>query len=390
MAQERQIIHVDMDAFYASVEQLDNPDLVGKAVIVGGDPKRRGVVSAASYEARKFGVHSAMPMSQAVRLCQDAIVLPVRMKRYVEFSKQIHATFQKFTPLVEPLSLDEAFLDVTGSLRLFGPAPKIGRQIKEQIREKLGLVASVGVAPNKFLAKLASDLDKPDGFVVITEQDKQQVLDPLDVSRIWGVGPVTQKALRFAGVDTIGQLREAPTEILHRIFGDQAAHVLRLAHGDDYREVESVRDAKSISSEQTFATDISDKDVLLDVLLREVEDVAQRLRLNDLEARTITLKLRYDDFRTITRSNTLDRPTDVTRTLWQRAREVLLKWHRKSPGALRLLGFGASSLQKTGAGQRRLFPEPEDEKQKRLDRAFDQIRGKFGRDVLRRGKQTNT
>ena len=388
MAQERQIIHVDMDAFYASVEQRDNPDLVGKAVIVGGDPRRRGVVSAASYEARRFGVHSAMPMSQAVRLCPDAIVLPVRMKRYVEFSKQIHAIFQTFTPQVEPISLDEAFLDVTGSLRLFGPAQKIGRQIKKQIRDQLRLVASVGVAPNKFLAKLASDLDKPDGFVVIAEQDKQRVLDPLDVSRIWGVGPVKQKALKSAGIDTIKQLREAPTEILHDIFGDQTAHVLRLARGDDDREVESVRDAKSISSERTFATDITDKDALLDVLLSEVEDVAQRLRLNDLEAKTITLKLRYDDFRTVTRSATFDDPTNVTRTLWQRAREVFLKWHRKSPGALRLLGFGASGLQKTGAGQRPLFPEPEDEKQKRLDKAFDQIRGKFGHDILKRGKQT--
>ena len=386
MARDRQIVHVDMDAFYASVEQLDNPDLVGKAVIVGGDPKRRGVVSAASYEVRKFGVHSAMPMSRAVRLCPDAIVLPVRMKRYVEFSKQIHAIFQEFTPQVEPISLDEAFLDVTGSLRLFGCGQEIGREIKKQIKEQLGLVASVGIAANKFLAKLASDLDKPDGFVVITEQDKQQVLDPLGVWRIWGVGPVTQKALKSAGIDTIKQLREAPTEILQGIFGDQTAHVLRLAHGDDDREVESVRDAKSISSEQTFATDITDRDILLDVLLSQVEDVAQRLRLNDLEAKTITLKLRYDDFRTITRSNTFDHPTNVTKTLWRRAREVFLKWHKKSPGALRLLGFGASGLQKTGAGQRQLFPEPEDEKQKRLDKAFDQIRGKFGRDVLRRGK----
>ncbi|MBC8218219.1 MAG: DNA polymerase IV [Planctomycetes bacterium] len=386
MAQDRQIVHVDMDAFYASVEEFDNPGLVGKAVIVGGDPKQRGVVSAASYEARKFGVHSAMPMSQAVRLCPDAIVLPVRMKRYVELSKQIHAIFQKFTPQIEPISLDEAFLDVTGSLRLFGCVEEIGKEIKKQIKEQLGLVASVGIAANKFLAKLASDLDKPDGFVVITEQDKQRVLDPLGVSRIWGVGPVTQKALKSIGIDTIKQLREAPTEILQGIFGDQMAHVLRLAHGADDREVESGREAKSISSEQTFATDITDKDILLDVLLSQVEDVAQRLRLNDLEAKTITLKLRYDDFRTITRSNTFDHPTNVTKTLWRGAREVFLKWHKKSPGALRLLGFGASGLQKTDAGQRQLFPEPEDEKQKRLDKAFDRIRGKFGRDILRRGK----
>jgi len=386
MTENRQIIHVDMDAYYASIEQLDNPDLVGKAVIVGGDPKKRGVVSAASYEARKFGVHSAMPMSQAIRLCPDAIVLPVRMKRYAEFSQQIHAIFQLFTPQIEPISLDEAFLDVTGSIRLFGSAEKIGRAIKDQIREKLGLVASVGIATNKFLAKLASDLNKPDGFVVITEKNKQQILDPLPVSRIWGIGKVTEKALKSKGIHTIEQLRRVQPEILQSILGDQTPHILRLARGVDNREVESNREAKSISSEQTFATDISDKDILLDVLLSQVEDVAQRLRINKLEAKTITLKLRYDDFRTITRSSTFDHPTNVTKILWQEAEQVFLKWHKKSAGALRLLGFGISGLQKRGSGQNQLFTEPEVEKQKRLDEAFDKIRNKFGDDALRRGK----
>lgn len=385
MAECRQIIHVDMDAFYASVEQLDNPDLIGKPLIVGGDPRQRGVVSAASYEARKFGVHSAMPMSQAIRLCPNAVVLPVRMERYVEISQQIHAIFQKFTPQIEPISLDEAFLDVTGSIQLFGSAKKIGRAIKDQIREQLGLVASVGIAANKFLAKLASDLDKPDGFVVITEENKQQILDPLEVWRIWGVGKVTEKALKSRGINTIEQLRVTPMDVLRSIFGDQTAHVLRLAQGVDDREVQSSREAKSISSEQTFATDISDKDILLDVLLHQVEDVAQRLRLNDLEAKTIVLKLRYDDFRTVTRSSTFDQPTNTTKTLWQEARKIFLKWHRKSAGPLRLLGFGVSGLHKADAGQHHLFPDPEKEKQKRLDKAFDKIRDKFGHDALRRG-----
>jgi DNA polymerase-4 len=377
---------VQLPDLHHSVEQLDNPDLDGKAVIVGGDPKQRGVVSAASYEARKFGVHSAMPMSQAVRLCPDAIVLPVRMKRYAELSQQIHAIFQQFTPQIEPISLDEAFLDVTGSIRLFGSAEKIGRAVKDQIREQLGLVASVGIADNKFLAKLASDLDKPDGFVVIAEKNRQQTLDPLSVSRIWGVGKVTEKALRSKGINTIKQLRETPPEILRSIFGEQISHILRLARGVDNREVESGREAKSISSEQTFATDISDKDILLDVLLSQVEDVAQRLRINKLEAKTITLKLRYEDFRTITRSSTFDHPTNITKILWQEAEQVFLKWHKKSPGALRLLGFGVSGLQKAGSGQHELFSEPELEKQKRLDEAFDKIRNKFGHDALRRGK----
>ena len=386
MVECRQIIHFDMDAFYASVEQFDNPGLAGKAVIVGGDPQKRGVVSAASYEARKFGVHSAMPMSQAIRLCPNAIVLPVRMKRYAELSRQIHDIFQKFTPEIEPISLDEAFLDITGSLQLFGSAEKIGRDIKLQIKEQLGLVASVGIAGNKFLAKLASDLDKPDGFVIITEENKQQILDPLPVSRIWGVGKVTEKALKSKGINTIRQLREVSPEILQGILGDQTPHMLRLAHGIDNREVESSREAKSISSEQTFATDITDKEILLSVLLNQVEDVAQRLRTNDLEARTITLKLRYDDFRTVTRSTTFDCPTNTTKTLWQQAKEVFVKWYKKSAGPLRLLGFGASGLQKAGTGQQSLFAEPEQEKQKRLDKAFDEIRGKFGHDSLRRGK----
>ena len=386
MVECRQIIHFDMDAFYASVEQFDNPDLAGKPVIVGGDPQKRGVVSAASYEARKFGVHSAMPMSQAIRLCPNAIVLPVRMKRYAELSRQIHDIFQKFTPEIEPISLDEAFLDITGSLQLFGSAEKIGRDIKLQIKEQLGLVASVGIAPNKFLAKLASDLDKPDGFVIITEENKQQILDPLPVSRIWGIGKVTEKALKSKGINTIRQLRETQAEILQSIFGDQTPHILRLAQGIDNREVESNREAKSISSEQTFATDITDKEVLLGVLLNQVGDVAQRLRTNDLEARTVTLKLRYDDFRTVTRSTTFDSPTNTTKTLWKQAKEVFVKWHKKSAGPLRLLGFGASGLQKAGTGQQSLFAEPEQEKQKRLDKAFDEIRGKFGHDALRRGK----
>ena len=385
MPKSRQIIHVDMDAFYASAEQLDHPDLLGKPVIVGGDTKQRGVVSAASYEARKFGVHSAMPTSQAIRLCPNAIVLPVRMKRYVELSQQIHAIFQQFTPQIEPISLDEAFLDVTGSLRLFGSAEQIGRAIKKQIREQLGLVASVGIASNKFLAKLASDLEKPDGFVIITEENKQQILDPLPVCRIWGIGKVTEKTLTSKGITTIKQLRETPTDILRSIFADQTPHMLRLAQGVDNREVESSREAKSISSEQTFATDITDKDILLDVLLHQVEDVAQRLRLNDLEARTITLKLRYGDFQTMTRSSTFARSTNITKVFWEEAQKVFFQWHKKSAGALRLLGFGASGLQKVGTGQRQLFEDPRHEKQRRLDAAFDRIRDKFGHDALRRG-----
>jgi len=385
MTSTRQIIHVDMDAFYASVEQLDNPDLQGKAVVVGGAADKRGVVSAASYEARKFGVHSAMPMSQAIRLCPQAVILPVRMKRYVELSRHIHAIFQAYTPQIEPISLDEAFMDVTGSVGLFGNAEKIGREIKQKIKAQLGLVASVGIAPNKFLAKLASDLDKPDGFVHITDDNRQAVLDPLPVSRIWGIGKVTGKTLTSRGLNTIGQLRETPFESLRSILGNQTEHVLNLAQGIDDRSVESDREARSISTEQTFATDMEDKEFLLSILLHQVEEVAHRLRASRLQAKTMTLKLRYGNFKTITRRSTLEYPTNLTSVLWQEATDIFEKWHTKSARPLRLLGFGVSGLSDEGSGQQSLFADPEEEKQKRLDQAFDAIRNRYGSNALKHG-----
>lgn len=386
MAKARQIIHVDMDAFYASVEQLDNPALKGKPVIVGGSPTGRGVVSAASYEARKFGVHSAMPMVRAVKLCPQAIVLPVLMERYVEVSQAIHKIFEQFTPLVESVSLDEAFLDVTGSMGLFGSSEKIARAIKKEIKDRLGLTASVGVAPNKFLAKLASDLKKPDGFVVISEQNKQDILDPLPVNKIWGVGRVTEKLLRSHGIKTIGQLRKTVPDKLRRIAGGYAEELLNLACGIDESEVEPFRQAGSLSSERTFAVDIEDKEVLLSVLLEKVEEVAQRLRARQLKARTVTLKLRYGDFRTITRSKSLGEATNVTQRLWQAGKNIFQKWWAESAGELRLLGFEVSGLIGENAGQKQLFIDPEEEKQKRLDKAVDKIKRRYGDDAVRHGR----
>jgi DNA polymerase-4 len=383
----RQIIHVDMDAFYASVEQLDRPELRGKAVIVGGDPKSRGVVSAASYEARKFGVHSAMPTAQAVRRCPHAILLPVRMDRYAEVSEVIHAIFERYTPLVEPISLDEAFLDVTGSVNLFGSAEQIGRAIKSQIKQQTRLTASVGIAPNKFLAKLASDLKKPDGFVVVTEQNKQQVLDPLPVGKIWGVGKVTEQALRQRGIQTIAQLRGTTLEELKGIIGNAAEELRKLARGEDDREVEPDRERKSLSSEQTFATDVSDEATLSSVLLEQVEEVAQRLRHHQLKARTITLKLRYGDFRTVTRSETLREATNLTKPLWETAARVFRQWQIRSGGPLRLLGFGASGLEHERAGPQLLFRDPEQEKLRRLDQTVDKIRDRYGKRALGRGNR---
>lgn len=385
MESARTILHIDMDAFYASVEVKDNPALAGKPVLVGAPPQARGVVAACSYEARKFGVHSAMPMSKALRLCPDAILLPVRMSRYIEISRQIHQIFHKYTPDVEPVSVDEAFLDVTGCIGLFGSGEQIGRRIKTEIKQQIGLTASVGVAPNKFLAKLASDLEKPDGFVIITEENKQQILDPLPASRIWGIGKVTDKALAHAGIRTIQQLRTAPRHQLSMIFGNQVEDVLRLARGIDNRSVESSRQVKSISAEETFPTDIEDPNVLTNVLAHQVEQVAQRLRADKLQCRTLTLKLRYGNFKTVTRSATMEVPTNITQVLLEEGQKLFGKWRHSSGGALRLLGFGASGLSPEGSGQMLLFSDTQQEKQKKIDSALDHIREKYGDKGLTRG-----
>ena len=381
----RKIIHVDMDAFFASVEQADNPELQGKPVIVGGDPKGRGVVSAASYEARKFGVHSAMPMYQAIRLCPDAVILPVRMSRYGEISGQIHEIFNQFTPLVEPLSIDEAFLDVSGCERLFGSVEIIGHKIKDEIKRQTKLTASVGIAPNKFLAKLASDMRKPDGFVIITEQNAQSILDPLDVSRLPGVGKVTGDKLKNRGINTVAQLRKVDIEFLKNIVGSFAEELLGFANGCDDRPVEIPGQVKSISSEYTFANDIADAKELLNVLDSEVEKVAKRLREDKLKARTVTVKLRYGDFQTITRSKTLSGPTDVTVELLEAGWDIFEKWRKTSAGALRLIGFGVSNLTENSSEQLLLFDDKSRGKQKNIDTAMDKIRKRFGGDSVRRG-----
>lgn len=382
--QNRQIIHVDMDAFYASVEQHDNPSLKGKPVIVGGDPAGRGVVSAASYEARRFGVHSAMPMKQAMRLCPHAVVIRGRMDRYVEVSRIIRGIFGQFTPLIEPLSLDEASLDVTGSLVTWKSAEHIGRTIKQTIRDRTGLTASVGVAPNKFLAKVASDLDKPDGFVVITEENKQEVLDPLPVRAIWGIEPVTGAKLQQHGIHTIRQLREYPPDALRRLLGNTADSIIELAHGIDDRPVEPTSRARSLSAEHTFPQDVADPNTLASTLLDQVEEVAARLRAERLRAKTITLKLRYGDFKTITRSRSFAESTDCTAALWKAAAEVFETWRSRAFRPLRLIGFAATGLKPDQGRQLTLFAEPEDVRQARLDRTIDEIREKYGFDTIRR------
>ena len=379
------ILHVDMDAFYASVEERDQPALVGKPVIVGGTPEGRGVVAAANYVAREFGVHSAMPAATAKRLCPRAVFLPSRMSYYAEVSEQIRRVFEQYTPLVEPLSLDEAFLDVTGSEPLFGSAVGIGQRIKQDIRDQLKLVASVGAAPNKFLAKIASDLQKPDGFVIVEPGQEQQFLDPLPIGRIWGVGRVTGHVFEKLGIHTIGRLRQVPIELLRHHFGNGADHLWNLARGIDERRVIAKHEAKSISHETTFAEDIEDAEVLRAWLLELSEKVGCRMRRRGLKGRTVNLKVRFDDFRTVTRAQTLAEATNVTQEIWRTVAQMLAERMPARPLRVRLLGVGMSSLTKRELAQLSLFPEAEHVRESRLDKVTDRIKEKFGPTSLQRG-----
>lgn len=379
------IIHVDMDAFYASVEIRDRPELAGKPVVVGGSPDGRGVVAAASYEARKYGVHSAMPAAQARRLCPNAVFLRSRIDYYAKVSKQIREVFEAFTPLVEPLSLDEAFLDVTGSEQLFGPAETIARRIKAEIFGQLRLVASTGVAPNKFLAKIASDLDKPDGFVVVKPDEVDTFLEALPVERIWGVGRQGSKTMHRLGVRTIGELKQLPVEVLESSFGSSGEHFWRLARGLDDRPVVPDREAKSISHETTFETDLADATVLRSWLFELTDQVGRRLRRHELRGGTAHLKVRFSDFRTLTRSQKLSEPTNATDELFSVVVEML---ETRLPGKhppVRLLGMGVSDIDVSGRVQGHLFDEEDRRRHRQLDQVADEVKDRFGTSALGRG-----
>lgn len=378
------IVHVDMDAFYASVEEREDPSLVGRPVVVGGAPEGRGVVAAANYEARRYGIHSAMSAARAKRLCPQVVFLAPRIDYYAAVSRQIRAILDDFTPLVEPLSLDEAFLDVTGSEALFGNSAAIGRQIKQRIRDELRLVASVGVAPNKFLAKVASDVCKPDGFLVVEADRVRAFLDPLPVGRLWGVGKVAGRTFEKYSIRTIGELRQLPIETLKEIFGSLGEHFWQLANGIDHRRVTPDRDAKSISNETTFETDIDDDVVLRAWLIGLVEQVARRMRRHDIRGRTIELKVRLADFTTTSRSMTLAEPTNITHELLEAGLELLTRRLPPRRLAVRLLGFGVSNLETPSATQRHLFDEPDRRRHQQLDRIADQLTEKFGSRALRR------
>lgn len=381
---QRHIIHLDMDAFYPSVEVLDNPDLKGKPVIVGGG-KERGVVSSASYEARKFGVHSAQPMAHAMRLCPGGIFLGVRMKRYKEISDMVFKIFYRFTPLVEPLSIDEAFLDVTGSIRLFGNAEDIAKAVKKAIHNDIGLTVSAGVAPSKFVAKIASDMHKPDGLTVVDPNHVREFLDPIPIGRMWGAGKVTQEAFLKMGIHTFRDLSLAPKEMLEERFGAHGVKMQFLSMGIDDRDVVPDRDAKSIGHEDTFLTDILDVSHSKKELLSQSVRVARRMRREGFKGRTITLKVKYSDFSQITRSATLACATDDENEIFRILCDLLKNTSvGKSP--VRLLGVSLSNLESKDKDQLLLFHDQEgSDKRGQLHKALDSILDRFGDRALQSG-----
>ena len=389
MSTPRAILHVDMDAFYASVEQRDHPELRGKPLIVGG-VSGRGVVAAASYEVRKFGVRSAMPIRRALALCPHAICVRPRMSRYAEVSAQVFAVFHEFTPLVEGLSLDEAYLDVTSSRALKGDPVRIAADIKRRIRSDTSLTASVGVATNKLIAKIASDLNKPDGLTVVTEDRIHEVLDPLPVNRLPGLGRKLGEHVVASGIATLGALRRAEDEHLRLIFGKHWQSWRDRASGIDDREVESDHDEKSVSNERTFGEDLRDIEMMRTELAVLADKVSGRLRAKELKAACVGIKIRLHDFKTLNRQCTLATPTAESRVIAERARSLFDAWvGTQQRPRIRLLGVSSSDFSRES--QSDLFAEPERQQNEKLDAALDAIREKFGgaavarASVLKRG-----
>jgi len=378
----RAILHVDMDAFYAAVEQRDDPALRGRPVIVGG-AGGRGVVAAASYEVRRFGVHSAMPVREALRRCPEAVCVPPRIGHYAAVSEQIFAVFHEFTPLVQGLSLDEAFLDVTASTGALGDAEHIAREIRRLILERTELTASVGVATNKLVAKIASDLGKPDGLVIVRPDAIRALLDPLPIRRLFGLGARTAPKVEALGIHTLGELRQASPARLRPIFGRYTERVQQRAAGIDDRPVVPARDEKQISAEETFDTDIADHSKLRAEIVRLADKACARLRARQLSAGCVTVKIRRGDFTTYTRQRRFEPPTQETRVITSLATALLDAWLASQPrAALRLLGVGVSEL--APAAQLELFTAPQTARNRELDAAVDRIRERFGKVALTR------
>ncbi|MGA3031166.1 MAG: DNA polymerase IV [Candidatus Limnocylindrales bacterium] len=374
------IIHVDLDAFFAAVEQRDRPELRGKPVIVGGDPRSRGVVSTCSYEARKFGVHSAMPLRTALQLCPSGIFLPVDGAKYQRVSREVMAVLRRFTPVVEQVSIDEAFLDVAGSEALFGTAPEIARRIKREVVDATQLTVSVGVATTKLVAKVGSDLRKPDGLVVVEPGQEAAFLAPLEIRRLWGIGPKTADRLYGLGVRTIGELAALPVETLGRVLGEHGATLHDRALGIDPDPVIGGGEAaKSVSHETTFALDVTDPAEIERTLLALTEGVSARLRAAGIRAGTVAVKIRDSQFRTITRQKTLPEPSDLTDTIWRAALELTRPEVRGKK--IRLLGVAATQLK---APEQISMFEVVDERQRRVVAATDAVRRRFGERAVTR------
>jgi DNA polymerase-4 len=382
LTKPRTILHVDMDAFYASVEQLDHPELRGKPLIVGG-LGQRGVVAAASYEVRAFGVHSAMPMREAMRLCPQALSVRPRFERYQQVSSQVFAIFREFTPLIQGLSLDEAFLDVSESQAALGNAADIAARIKRLIVERVGVTASVGVASNKLIAKIASDLRKPDGLVVIADDEISAVLDPLPVRKLFGIGPKTAAQLERVGIANFAQLRSAPDATLQPLFGRFTALIKERAAGIDARPVQAYSEEKQISAENTFDTDLTDPQHMHAELARLTDRMAARLRHSGWVANRVVVKIRRRDFRTFTRQARVRPPTHATAPMAHAAAQLLDQWLSVNRGAaIRLLGVGATDL--SMLPQLDMFAAQEAARDEKLDSALDEIREKFGTQAVGR------
>ncbi len=387
MPSPRWVVHVDLDAFYPSVEELLDPALRGKPVIVGGDPDARGVVSSASYAARAYGVRSAMPTAQALRLCPQAILLHGHHRIYADYSHRVMAILREITPVVEQLSIDEAFMDVTGCERLWGTPREIGALVRRRVKAEVGLTVSVGAASSKQVAKIACGQAKPDGMLVVEHDEEAAFLAPLPVRELWGVGPVTAERLTELGMEKIGDLAEASDDYLQRVLGDHGAALRRAARGLDASPVKHRQRRQSISQEQTFAEDVSDPTVLARELLRMSEHVAASLRSAGQVAQTVRIKIRYADFATVTRQVSLEQPTDQGQRICEAAQELLDKhWRGRRP--LRLLGVGVTGLIKGAGYQLHLFDDM-DQRRALLDRTVDEIRGRFGRDAIQRASLTS-
>ena len=376
------ILHVDMDAFYAGVEVLDDPSLRGLPLIIGA-PDGRSVVSSASYEARRYGVRAAMPVSQALRLCPSARIVPPHFSRYHEVSRQVMAIFESFTPLVEPLSVDEAFLDVQGVRRLWGSPARIARLVRERVHSEVGITCSVGVAATKHVAKMASTIAKPDGMLVVAAADTLDFLDPRPVRAMWGVGPKAAEALEARGIRTIRDIRESSTDMLDRAVGRAlGTRIQQLARGEDARSVETERVEKSIGHEETFDEDVRDRTFIRAEMLRLADRVAARLRRAGWETGTVSIKVRFDDFRTVTRSMTLAEATAVGQRIGEAAQSLFEQIERRDP--VRLVGVRAEKLRQAGAGAIGLWDDDAD--WRRVEGAVDDAVARFGSATITRGR----